>query len=489
MVPCSVIGFAGQPVQLTHSCKFLCLPHHNALHHGFFNSTITHTLFSLGYLQRQHGTFNTIETPNRIGINIYSPDGTLLDEPTLAPNNTYPCSSIFLRRNWLASSAHVQPLANPATVTNEQIKRCHQVNDLLESKGYPSDQDLKRDISFGKVDTHLTSQDITLNRKLLGPCVIQAAGKYTTAPALPSTHQLATRVTEFLHIDGHKLPTPATGGFTHKYLVVDQHSGKADTILTKSNKSADVFAALDTHIACEYEAYGHIPGTIRGDDESINESLRPLLGSRTPHPVLLQLNTPLIHAQLNERTNRTVNNRSRCIAAPLPYILPAKHFAWLSRYACHALNNSVHDRISPFTPNEIALGRKFSIPPLPFGRSAMIPVSKDKNVSLAKLYDIPFKILPKVELGVVLGPDTKTSGTFFLTDNGSIISRNVKGLKLLPKTFIPFNLPRSPYFPTVSLPTTSTQLDDSPPPGFPAILVPTGTHDILPTTDAILTIK
>ena len=42
------------------------------------------------------------------------------------------------------------------------------------------------------------------------------------------------------------------------------------------------------------------------------------------------------------------------------------------------------------------------------------------------------------------------------------------------------------YFPTVSLPTTSTQLDDSPPPGFPAILVPTGTHDILPTTDAIL---
>ena len=100
--PFSVIGISG-PIALTHSCKFYCLPHFNSLHCGYYSPKITVTLFSLGHLLRNHGHYTSVDSSARLGTDIFAPDHSLLDNPNLAPNNTLPCSNLFLRRNFLAS--------------------------------------------------------------------------------------------------------------------------------------------------------------------------------------------------------------------------------------------------------------------------------------------------------------------------------------------------------------------------------------------------
>ena len=333
--PFSIIGISG-PILLTHSCKFYCLPHYNSLHHGYYNPIINITLFSLGHLQRNHGKYMSINTSRRIGMDIYSPDKSLLDSPNLASNNTLPCSIEFLQRKFLASSRflptallgkfNIKPI-----ITSKQLRRCQEVSKLLSSLHQPSDQDLIRDLSYGKISSPLTATDVHLHRKLLGPSPNQLAGKYKTAPALTSDHPPATRCGEFIHIDGHPLSKPAIGGHTHEWVCLDEFSGKVDTILTRSNRAIDVYAALDYLFATEYEANGHIPGTVRGDDEAINESLRPLLGSRKPNPIKLQLNSPSLHAQRLERTKQTLDNRARSTVSELPFILPTKYVPYLNR--------------------------------------------------------------------------------------------------------------------------------------------------------------
>ena len=391
-------------------------------------------------------------------MDIYSPDKSLLDSPNLASNNTLPCSIEFLQRNFLASSRflptallgkfNIKPI-----ITSKQLRRCQEVSKLLSSLHQPSDQDLIRDLSYGKISSPLTATDVHLHRKLLGPSPNQLAGKYKTAPALTSDHPPATRCGEFIHIDGHPLSKPAIGGHTHEWVCLDEFSGKVDTILTRSNRAIDVYAALDYLFATEYEANGHIPGTVRGDDEAINESLRPFLGSRKPNPIKLQLNSPSLHAQRLERTKQTLDNRARSTVSELPFILPTKYVPYLNRSVADALNNSIHDRIAPNTPNEIFKGTKLDSIPLPFGRCYMIPQFDDKRKRMGTQLDTPWRLIPKVELGVVMGRDNHTSSTQFLVNNGNVISRSAKRLQPLQSSFIPFDWKVKPYFPRVSLPS------------------------------------
>jgi len=331
---------------------------------------------------------------------------------------------------------------------------CNSVSNLISSLHHPSDSDISRDLNLGKIPSTLTRADVTLNRTLRGPCPNQLAGKYKTAPAIPSTHAPATYCGEFIHIDGHLLSKPAIGGHTHEYLCVDEFSDKIDVVLSKSNRAADVYIALDYLFSTEYEAHGHIPGTVRADDEAINESLRPLLGARKPNPIKLLLNAPGLHAQRLERHKQTLDNRGLSTLSELPYILPTKLVPYLNRSVALALNNSIHDRIAPNTPNEIFKGTKYITNelPLPFGRSFMIPQFDDKRKRLGITHETPFKLIPKVELGVVMGPDTTTSTTKFLVSNGNIISRTSKRLHPLPLSFIPFDWKQKPYFPCVNLP-------------------------------------
>ena len=309
----------------------------------------------------------------------------------------------------------------------------------------------------------------------MGPSIAQQAGKYKIPPTPTSLHPPATRVGEKIHIDGHQLRTPATGGYTHQYLCTDEYSGKSDVILCKSNQSRDVFSALDTLLRTEYEAFGHVPGTIRGDSESINLSLKTPLASRQPHPTLLQLNSPMIHAQYVERMTQTIAARARCTLSTLPYILPGQYSPYLDRAICHSLNNSIHDRIAPYTPHELAKGTKLSSIPLPFGRSCMIPTSEDKRRQEARILDTNWKTIPKVELGVVMGPDTTSNGTYFLTSNGKLVSRSTKRLRLLPRRFIPYTWRPRPYFPEVHLPLPNS-------PGLPPHILPPPTHPIFNNT-------
>ena len=466
LFPFSITGISG-PILLSHSCKFYCLPHFNSLHHGYFSPNINITLFSLGHLQRNHGTYQSVNLPHHIGTNIYAPDKSLLDNPTLASNNTLPCSITFLQRNFLASSRPIALLGKSLIkpiITSEQIRRCQEVGKLISSLHQPSDLDLIRDLSHGKIASPLTSADVLLYRKLVGPSPSQLAGKYKTAPALPSDHPPATYCGEFIHIDGHPLSKPAIGGHTHEWLCLDEFSGKVDTILTRSNRTSDVYAALDYLFATEYEANGHIPGTVRGDDEAINESLRPLLGCRKPNPVKLQLNSPSLHAQRLERTKQTLDNRALSTLNDLPYILPPKFISYLNHSVAGALNNSIHDRIAPYTPNEIFKGIKQVSIPLPFGHSFMIPQFDDKRKRIATQSDTSYRFIPKMELGVVMGYDARSDSTKFLVDNGTVVSRSAKRLKSLLPSFIPFNWKSKPfYFPSVSLPTipaTSSPISD-----------------------------
>ena len=191
--------------------------------------------------------------------------------------------------------------------------------------------------------------------------------------------------------------------------------------------------------------------------------------------MLLQLNIPGSHAQLSERMTQTVAARVRSTLAALPYILPCDFTPYADRAVCHAINNSIHDRIAPLTPHELVRGTKLASIPKPFGRSYMIATSEDKRRREARALDTNWKTLPKVELGVVMGPDTHTDGTLFLTANNKVVSRSNKRLRALPRSFVPYSWRPRPYFPSVRLPLPPRQALHHhilPPPTHPTFTTP-----------------
>lgn len=436
-------------ILLTHSARFLCLPSANGFDRGYYSSKLQTTLFSLGYFQKCGATYNTTKTHN--GIDIYTPDGILLDSPDLSQFNLYPISSTLLDSTYFDSSP-TKP-AGHAFVTHinaEQKHRCEDVEQLLHRLGFPTDESLIADISGGKIPTFLTGTDVRLNRQLRGPCPHQLAGKARAPVAPSSTSAPATTIGGNVSFDIQILLDPPPGGRTHEIIFYDEFSGLFGHELCYSKSQNHVLDAINSFVANNFTIYGHKVTEFHGDDERINSSLRTPLAKLG---IKITLSLPGQHARFVERCIETIRSRSCSILSRLSYEMPLKYTPLLHSAVVKLLNRSINTRSSPFTPWEIVAGRKYTDKtiPYPFGSCHMVSVAIDKRRRQALRANSQFRYMPKVEVGVCLGPDPLNSNGFlFVTANGSIGAKVVHSA--LDPSFVPFDWITKLYVPIITIP-------------------------------------
>ena len=201
-----------------------------------------------------------------------------------------------------------------------------------------------------------------------------------------------------------------------------------------------VFQAIMKTINERFNAHNHKVDTIMADPEAINISLQAALGALG---ILIKYAYPDEHAVRLERATRTVVEHSRSTAAGLHYILPPECQLLLSQSVCESLNNSVNKDTYPLTPNEAVSGFRPVQEIVEFGRVCMVLQPIDKSRAISTSTGIPFKQVPKTEIGVSMGPIPGTDHTRFLLANGKVVPRRQVG-KLFPRTFIPFGWTSKP---------------------------------------------
>ena len=355
------------------------------------------------------------------------------------------------------------PLILPPTqrISKEQYSRVLAAIQLHNDTAHTPDPQLCLELSTGKHSySALTPNDITLMRRIVGPCPQCTEGRaFKPAANRPtSTTPPATKPGETISFDPHKLPNPVLGGFTHMITMVDEHSGHISQPGTLSKTTNSMFNSINKTIQQTFNAHGHRVSTLHGDAERVNTSLAPSLGSIG---VKLKVSLPGHHAQRAERKHQTIDTRARSVAATLPYHLPPELHLLLKQSVGEVLNNSVCKASAPLTPNEVVSGFKPTRPPIGFGRCAMVLQPDDKRREIAHATGTPLHQIPVTELGVSMGLQPGTDRTYWLLANGVVVPRIPIG-PLLPPHHVPFNW-------TIR-PVNSIQ----PPPAFsPLLTVPT----------------
>jgi hypothetical protein len=282
-------------------------------------------------------------------------------------------------------------------------------------------------------------------RRLLGPCpqCLEGRAFKPAAARPPSLTPPAVRPGQTISFDPQKLPCPVLGRFTHKVTMVDENTGHISQPGVASKSTASMFTGIHNVIRKSFNASGHKVDTLHGDAERVNTSLAPHLGSIGTH---LKVSLPGHHAHRAERTNQTIDDRARSVAATLPYSLPPELTLLLHQSVGETLNNSVCKASSPLTPNEALSGFKPARAPVAFGRCAMVLQPDDKRRTLSNDSGVPLTLIPVTELGVSMGLQAGTDRTQWLLANGIVVPRIPIG-PLLPPHFTPFNWKAKPVIP------------------------------------------
>ena len=393
------------------------------------------------------GRYESILTPRRNGTDFYSPDGSLLDSPTLSLENLLPITPSLLLSTWFTSAPTARVYATH--INAEMRRRCDDVEGLLQALSYPTDTALIRNINLGKVPTHLTAADVNLNRQLRGPYPHQLAGKYTTPPSFTSLSPPATKPGEVLSFDINIILNPPPGGRTHEIFFLDDISGHTGTELVYSKRTNDILQALYTYIDRTYSVNGHRVLSMKGDDEPINRSLKVFLAS-PPRNINLILSEPGTHSKHIERFTQTIRNYSTSALSSLNCVVPLKYTPLLHKDVTYKMNHTTNERSYPLTPEEIVSGRKYSQIPLAFGSCHLITQEPSKRIRVAQHLKTHARYIPKVEIGVCMGIDDVTGKQLFLTSNGSISPRTSRSQ--MSQSFIPFDWIAKDYSPVVPLP-------------------------------------
>ena len=355
-----------------------------------------------------------------------------LSSPLTTPNSSNSSPDL------LPAQVSLAPLHTHQRISKEQYARALAAIQLHNDTAHTPDPQLCLELSTGKHPySTLTPTDITLMRRLFGPCPHCTEGRaFKPAASHPiSTTPPATKPGETISFDPHQLPTPVLGGFTHMLTLVDEHSGHISQPGAMSKSSNSIFSSIHKTIQQTYNAHGHKVITLHGDAERVNTSLAPSLGSIG---VRLKVSLPGQHAQRAERKHQTIDTRARSVAASLPYHLPPELTLLLKQSVGEVLNNSVCRASAPLTPNEIVSGFKPSRAPIGFGRCAMVLQPDDKRRALSLATGTPMNQIPVTELGVSMGLQPGTDRTYWLLANGVVVPRVPIG-PLLPVHHVPFN--------------------------------------------------
>ena len=441
------IGGVGGPCAATHAGYLSFLPSSNYMNLGLFCPSAPQTLLSLGHLHSCGGGYNTTITPDT--IHIFAEPDTLLDiAPLRSHSNLYPSSTGRLlealqKHPHLSAIPFDPPPARlfppalrrfiaihpplkcperlkclPATVlpitshiSAAQYSRLFQALELHNAQAHPPDVKLCHELSTGKHPySTLTSADILLMRRVFGPCPQCLEGRAYK----PATIRLSSRSPPTTHpgqtisFDPQKLPCPVLGGFTHKVLMVDEHTGHISQPGVKSKTTPAMFEGIHQSLQQTFNAHGHKVQVLHGDAERVNTSLGPFFGSIGTK---LVVSLPGNHAHRAERSTQTVLARARSVAASLPYHLPPELTLLLHQSVGETLNNSICKASSPLTPNEALSGFKPQRAPVPFGRSALVLQPVDKRITLARVSGSLVSLISLTELGVNMGLQPGTDRT------------------------------------------------------------------------------
>jgi hypothetical protein len=146
--------------------------------------------------------------------------------------------------------------------------------------------------------------------------------------------------------------------------------------------------------------------------------------------------------------------------------MPLKYSPLLHAAMVRIINRSINTRSAPYTPWELVAGTKYSNKTIPFayGSCHMVTSLPDKRRRYAQRVNSQLRYVPKVEVGVCLGPCPLTGGTRFLTESGDIGPKVIRSS--LDPSFIPFNWPAKSYVPITTIPvhrvTQDTAADPAP---------------------------
>ena len=429
-VPVPIFGINGC-IYLTHTGKMKNLPETNKVNKAYYSKSIDVTLISLGYIQARGGSYSTT---NADKLDIYLPDHTLLESASMSSNMTYTMSPAVRSRDMRAHLTAYTATAPSQHVNAEQRTRCDLVQDLIVALGFPSDASLSDDL-----------------RK---ECPHTAAGKHRSAPHPSSTSPPCTRPGEVISFDIQLLPDTAPGGFTHAITFADEHSGRVDVVGARSKSTTDILAASKAYLDAVYKVNKHTVSVLHGDDEAINRSLATDFAGIG---IAIQLSPPGEHARRVERYIQTIGNRVLAVISYLPYELPSRYALHCQKAVAAMMNDSINSRSPPLTPNEVIMGKKPERTPVAFGSCWNISMSALKRRALANKNGSTPKHIPKVEVGVCLGPCTRTTFTRFVLENGEVVSRIP--VHPLPDGFVPFNWPAKRVAIRMHLPTTAPNPD------------------------------
>ncbi len=464
------------------------------------------TLYSLGYLFRCGGSYQTTDTPTPSLIVRATPDVILNISPLSSQSNLSPVDMTLLTqakllhpllfttrpttippRKSLPATLHNYILKlhttdrytqlpllqafpastnlspKPTHVSAAQIRRTYAAIDLHHSLHHPPDARLISELAAGKHRySNLHAADIRLMRALHGPCpqCLEGRSNKTTLSRPESLSPPTTHPGDTISFDPQKLPCKTPGGFTHKIIMVDKHTGHISQPGALSKTTPSLFTAMNKTIQTVYNANGHKVTTLHGDAEAVCNSLKPSFGALG---VKVFTSLPGEHACVAERSTLTVQERSRATAAGLPFFLPPECSLLLDQSVGETLNNSVNKASYPHTPNEILSGFSPARQPTEFGRVAMVVIPPDKRLSISSATNTPPKLVPLTEMGVSMGLQPGTDNTLFLLANNKVVPRKQIG-PLLPPDVIPFNWAKKPHHLLFPRKPPIIAFTDAPPP-------------------------
>ncbi|KAI7934024.1 hypothetical protein MJO29_016595 [Puccinia striiformis f. sp. tritici] len=263
--------------------------------------------------------------------------------------------------------------------------------------------------SLGHVSYHRIRHKLRIPLKIVNSCESCSVAKITKA-SFKNIHAPARRPFEELHLDliGPIHPPSREG---HRYIltVVDSHTRYCSGIPLK-NKS-DVPEVLSLLIDVEAKRFGHYPSVLHLDrgTEFINQKLQDyckshIIKSRTSDPYTPQQNG------LAERHNRTILESMRTILKDSG--LSQRFWSDIVKVSTLTLNQ-IPSHKSKKSPFKLFKNRSLPLDYFhPIGNCVSYLILPHKSFS---------KLMPKGELGTLIGYNDKIQSWKILNDSGKII--------------------------------------------------------------------
>ena len=277
----------------------------------------------------------------------------------------------------------------------DQINRAYEVRRLHYALAHPSDSTLTNALRNGVIiGTRLTAKDVTVYRKIFGPCPGCLAGKVTVPSYKKSLALPADRVGRIVHIDLIPFSCKTLGGNNYYLLFLDEFSTYLHAFGMKNKSHDTLITAIDLMISY-FLSYNHTIQCIHADHESNIISTKKHLGFKN---ILLKNIAPYQHAQKIERYKRTINDHTRSIIHSTKFKIPPKLYGELLLTVLQTINWLPNTNQPIIAPTTIFKGTKLNLAkqtPAVFGTYAALHIAE-------KAHCLNDKTLSHTENGIIL---------------------------------------------------------------------------------------